>query len=319
MSSELHTILGASGAIGRAVIKELQNRKLAIRLVGRSLKIEGIEIMQADLLNSSETKKAIQDSTHVYLCVGIPYRTDVWLKNWPLLMQNVIAACVDANAILIFFDNIYMYGAPPLTIPFDENHPQNPTTQKGIARKQTADLLLKSIKENKLTAVIGRSADFYGPSAANSPFFISFLERMLKNKAPQYLSKPGIKHTYANCMDNGKALVAIALDPTTYGQVWHLPVGEPITIEEVAAIFNKELGTNFKISFLPAIVRKILSLFISPIKEASEMLYQFNDEYIMSFDKFKKHFPNFKVTSYEEGISEMINSFKGNSSLKSNL
>ena len=90
-------------------------------------------------------------------------------------MQNVINACIETNATLIFFDNVYMYGPSPLTIPFDENHPQKPSTKKGLARKQTADLLLKAIDENKLKAVIARSADFYGPFAVNSSFYISFL------------------------------------------------------------------------------------------------------------------------------------------------
>lgn len=310
MTNQLHTVLGASGATGRAVIQVLQNRNLTVRAVERSVKIKGVESIKADLLNSEQTKNAIQGSTYVYLCVGLPYRSDIWLKDFPHLMQNVIDACVATNANLIFFDNVYMYGVPPLAIPFDENHPQNPITKKGIARKQTADLLLKAIKENKLKAVIGRSADFYGPYAVNSPFYISFLDRMLIHKTPQSISKSGIKHTYAYSNDNGKALVELALTPSTYGDVWHLPVGDPIIIEEVLAIFNKELGTNYKISFLPPLMRKILSLFIPVLKEAGEMVYQFNDEYIMSFDKFKKQFPDFKVTPYEQGIKEMINSFK---------
>lgn len=310
MAKQLHTVLGASGAIGKAVIQELKNRELSIRAVGRSGTDTRIETVQADLLKSNEAKKAIQGSTHVYLCVGLPYKTDVWLKNWPLLMQNCIDACVEAQANLIFFDNIYVYGPAPLAIPFDENHPQNPTTQKGIARKRTVDLLLKAIRERKINAVIGRSADFYGPYAVNSPLFISFLERMLQGKAPQSIFKPGIKHTYANTSDNGKALVALALNERTYGQVWHLPVGMPVTVEELTSIFNKELGTNFKATFLSPMMRKILSLFISPLREMEEMLYQFDSDYIMSFAKFKKHFPNFEVTTYEQGFSEMIRSFR---------
>jgi len=316
---QLHTILGASGAIGRAVVHELQSKGVRVQAVERSAKLNGINTIQADLLNNADAIKAIQGSTHVYLCVGLPYRSDVWLENWPLLMRNVIDACLATDAILIFLDNIYMYGPAPLSVPFDENHLQYPTTRKGEARKQTADLLQRAIKERNLKAVIGRSADFYGPYAVNSPFYISFLQRMLQGKAPQSIAKPGIKHTYAFTADNGKALVALALDTTTYGQTWHLPVGEPVTIEEITAVFNKELGTNFKTNFLHPVMIKILSLFISPLKEAGEMLYQFDHEYIMSFEKFKKHFPDFNVTTYEQGIREMIKSFKENTSLKSNM
>jgi nucleoside-diphosphate-sugar epimerase len=181
-----------------------------------------------------------------------------------------------------------------------------------LARKQTTDLLLKAIAENSVKAVIGRSADFYGESAVNSPFYISFLENMLKGKAPQVLGKKGIPHTYAYSSDNGRALVALAMDDNTYGQVWHLPVGKPITLEEVNEMLNIALGTNFKLGYVPKLMRKILSLFIPPIVEVEEMLYQFENPYEMSFDKFKKHFPNFHITPYQEGLHKMVESFKHN-------
>ncbi|MEI6090141.1 MAG: NAD-dependent epimerase/dehydratase family protein [bacterium] len=310
MNNQLHTILGASGATGKAVIKELQQRDLPIRLVQRNAKAGDKETIKADLLSADEAKIAIKGSTHVYLCVALPYDSKIWLEKWPLIMQNVIDACAETNAILIFLDNAYMYGPAPLAIPFAENHSQNPGTKKGLARKKTIDLLIKAMEYKKVNAVIGRSADFYGPHTISSAFYNSFLEKMLAGKAPQSIGKINVKHTYANTTDNAKALVSLALDPSTHGQVWHLPVGEPITVEEVTVIFNKILGSNYKISYLPPIIAKIVSIFIPVLNEAVVMLYQFDNEYIMSFDKFKKHFPDFKVTPYEIGIKDMIKSFQ---------
>lgn len=40
------------------------------------------------------------------------------------------------------------------------------------------------------------------------------------------------------------------------------------------------------------------------------MLYQFEGEYVMSFEKFKDQFPNFRLTSYEEGVDQMVKYFK---------
>lgn len=312
MKNQIHTVLGASGATGQAVIRELQNRSLSIRAVERKWKLQGFEPFEADLLNKDEAIKIIKNSSFVYLCVGLPYQSKVWTRDWPILMQNVIDACEKANAKLIFLDNIYMYGPEPLSLPFNEEHLQNPTTKKGLARKQTTDLLLKAIAENRIKAVIGRSADFYGESAVNSPFYISFLQNMLKGKAPQVLGKRGVTHTYAYSGDNGRALVELALDESTYGQVWHLPVGKPITFEEVNEVINKCLGTNFQISYVPKFMRKLLSHFLPPIKEVEEMLYQFENPYEMNFNKFKKHFPDFEITPYQEGIHKMITSFKHN-------
>lgn len=308
MNNQIHTVLGASGATGRAVIKELQNRGLLIRAVERRRKWQGIETVTADMFDKTEAIKAVQGSSFVYLCIGLPYQSKVWTSDWIRLMQNVIDAAEKANAVFIFFDNVYMY-SQPLAIPFTEKQSQNPTTQKGLARKQTTDLLLKAMAENRVKAVIGRSADFYGPYATNSPFYISFLQNMLKGKVPQVLGKKGITHTYANTEDNGKALVALALDETTYGQVWHLPVGKPVTFDAINEMLNKGLGTDVKLSYVSKFMRKLLTVFIPPIREVEEMLYQFENPYEMNFDKFKNHFPAFTITSYEDGIKAMVESF----------
>jgi nucleoside-diphosphate-sugar epimerase len=304
MVSKIHTVLGANGAIGKAVIKELEIRQLQIRKV--STKPTWV---QADLLRKEDAEKAIDGSSYVYLCIGLPYNAKVWETQWPQIMQNVIDACAKAQAKLIFLDNIYMY-ASPLPVPFDESTPQNTNSKKGKARKQTGDLMIKALRDNKIKGLIGRSADFYGEGAVNSPFYISFLERMLQDKGPKTLVSADIEHTYADVLDNGRALVELALNDDCYGEVWHLPVGEPITTNGMLAIFNEKLGSNFKVSVMPTLLKKILPIFIPIIKEAKEMEYQFEQKYVMSDNKFRKRFPNFKVSSYQDGVNRMVEWFK---------
>jgi nucleoside-diphosphate-sugar epimerase len=306
---ELHVVLGANGAMGQAVIAALQAKDLTLRAVTRSGSVEGVETRHADLRESEASKRAVEGASHVYLCVGLPYRAKVWARDWPRIMQNVIDACLRQSAVLVFLDNVYMYGPPPLSIPFDEGHPQHPTSRKGKARRETADLLLRAISERGLKAVIGRSADFYGPGAANSPFYISFLERMLRGKAPQSIYPAGLPHTYAYTPDNGRALVELALNPDTYGQVWHLPVGEELTIDQICMLFNREMSKDFKVSYMSDWLLAMLSLFIPILGEVKEMRYRFQGPYLMSGKKFRNRFPDFRVTPYQEGVETMVNSF----------
>ncbi|MBX2873472.1 MAG: NAD-dependent epimerase/dehydratase family protein [Saprospiraceae bacterium] len=309
---QTHIVLGASGAVGKAVIQALQNRKLDVIAVARSINRDDIPCRKADLLIPKQAMAAVQGGTHVYLCVGLPYNKAVWKRDFPILMMNVIEACKKGGARLIYLDNIYMYGPAPLAIPFDETHPQQAATQKGKARKKTTDLLLAAVQKAEIKALVGRAADFYGPGAVNSPFYMSFLDRMLQGKAPQSIAISGVKHTYAYVPDIGRALVALALEESTYGQVWHLPVGEVITVEEMLDYYNATLGTDFKVSFLPAWMRKLLSLFIPTLKEVGEMNYQYETEYRMSFEKFRRQFPNFEVTSYKKGVEETVKYFQAN-------
>lgn len=306
MNSQLHTILGANGATGLGIIEELNLRKLPIRAVSRSQKPQdGMETVQADLLNPKATLDAIQGSGFVYLAVGLPYNSKIWKKQWPVIMNNVIEACSENDAKLIFLDNMYMY-EHPLPVPFDENQSQATRTIKGQIRRDIASQLMNALSDGKIEGVIGRAADFYGSHAQNSLFYISFLERMLDGKNPQLLVKPDLLHTYANTTDNGRALVELALDRSTHGQVWHLPVGKPITFHEILEICNRVLGSDFKLSVIATPIRKFLMLFMQPLRELEEMRYQFDQPYEMSWEKFRNHFPDFQVTSYEDGIRDMI-------------
>lgn len=192
MSSQLHTVLGATGGVGSAVVAELQKRNLPLRAVEQTKQVPGINTVNADLLDPAGAKTAIEGSTHVYLCVGLLYDIKVWKRDWPCLMQNVIEACSASGARLIFLDNVYMYGPSPLAVPFGENHSQQPISEKGKLRKALADQLMQAFSSGKVKGLIGRAADFYGPGAKNSVFYISVADRMLKGKGPQFISHPGI-------------------------------------------------------------------------------------------------------------------------------
>lgn len=318
MKNQLHTILGANGGVGQAVYRELVLENSTYRLVSRNPKQRQKDFFKANLLDKDETEKAVAGSTFVYLCIGLPYRTVVWQTQWEKVMKNVIEACAKHHAKLIYLDNIYMYAAP-LPVPFDEKTLQKPISKKGQARKRTTDLMLTAMKTGKIKGVIGRSADFVGAGAVNSSFYIAFLERMLVGKHPQTLTSGDIKHTYANVLDNGRALVALAQCEECYGQVWHLPVGKPITTNEMLVLFNRVLGSDYKLRVLPRMLRKLLTIFVRPLKEVEEMLYQFESEYIMSFDKFKRKFPDFKVATNEESVLQMVEWFKEKDNLNANL
>ena len=308
---ELHTVLGATGAMGYAVLEELEVRKHKTRAVTNTSKVEGHETVHANLLDLDATKKAIEGSTHVYLCIGLPYNRKIWKKEWPIIMQNVVDACIAHSARLIFLDNIYMY-QNPLPNPFDEHSHLTKSTIKGTVRREVADIMIQAIQDGKLSGTIARSADFYGKRATNSVLYTSFLDRMLEGKNPLFITSPDHLHTYAYVHDNARAMILLGENEDCCGQVWHLPTGDPITTRELVKYYNKALGKKFKIKGMPGAMRIILSLFIPALREINEMIYQFNEDYVMNWEKFHWRFPDFKVTPYEESVKETVEWFKNN-------
>jgi nucleoside-diphosphate-sugar epimerase len=106
------TILGAGGAIGNELLRELVGRGESVRLVSRKPKpVPGVaETVAADLSRLDDTLKAISGSGVAFLVAGLRYDVRVWRDLWPRIMRNSIEAAKRASCRLVFFDNVYMYG-----------------------------------------------------------------------------------------------------------------------------------------------------------------------------------------------------------------
>lgn len=309
-SSDTHMVLGASGAVGSAVVNELLKAKRRVIALERNHGVSGVETISADLYDRVATLEAIRQASYVYLCVGLPYKTDVWQRQWPIIVRNVLEACETSKAKLIFFDNVDMYGPPPLPVPFDELTGQCPVGQKAKVRKQLAHMVLQAHEDGRVKALIARSANFFGPGMLNSPIYTGFIENMIHEKRPIFLGATTVPHTYAYTQDNARAMIRLALDDTTYGEVWHLPVSQPITAQELAGFVNQALGSEYRLVGIPKFARKILGKSIPIVGEVEEMMHHFDNPYIMSWDKFHRKYPDFTTTNLSEAIHDTVISLK---------
>ncbi len=303
----MQTILGANGTIGSVLAKELTAYTNQIRLVSRNPKKvnETDELFPADLSDANQVEKSIEGSEVVYLLVGFDYNIKVWQDKWPKLMRATIDACIKYKAKLVFFDNVYMYdknAIPHMT----ENSVINPPSKKGAVRKEIADMLLNEVKSGKLTALIARSADFYGPNNDKSFLIEIVYKNIKKGKKPNWLIDANKKHSFTYTPDAAKATALLGNTVDAYNQVWHLPTDKnTLTGKEMVALFAKEMNVETKISILPLWLLKILGLFIPIMKEMPEMMYQYDRDYFFDSSKFDKRF-NFKSTTYQEGVKLTI-------------
>lgn len=81
-------------------------------------------------------------------------------------------------------------------------------------------------------------------------------------------------------------------------------------MNEVVAKINTLLGTDCHLSFVSKPILMALSVVMPMLREVPEMLYQFDDDYVMSSAKFMTTFADFRVTSYDEGLAAMVKSFQ---------
>jgi nucleoside-diphosphate-sugar epimerase len=303
----MQTILGANGTIGSLLAKELNQYTKNIRLVSRNPKKvnDTDELFPADLSDVTHVDKAVAGSEVVYLMVGFDYKTKVWQEKWPKLMRATIDACIKHQAKLVFFDNVYMYD--PKSIPhMTEDAPLNPTSKKGMVRKEIAEMLMNEVRAGKLKGLIARSADFYGPKNEKSFLIEVVYKNYLKKKKANWFMDHSVKHSFTYTPDAAKATALLGNTDDAYNQVWHLPTDpNALTGKQMIELFAKEMKVEPKFSVMPMYMLKFAGIFIPLLREMPEMMYQYDRTYIFDSSKFDKRF-SFKTTTYQEGVKAIV-------------
>eukprot|EP00429_Kryptoperidinium_foliaceum_P011939 CAMPEP_0176029728 /NCGR_PEP_ID=MMETSP0120_2-20121206/14613_1 /TAXON_ID=160619 /ORGANISM="Kryptoperidinium foliaceum, Strain CCMP 1326" /LENGTH=107 /DNA_ID=CAMNT_0017362959 /DNA_START=95 /DNA_END=418 /DNA_ORIENTATION=+ len=91
--------------------------------------------------------------------------------------------------------------------------------------------------------------------------------------------------------------------PDAYGQTWHLPCdNDRKNYQEIIQIAENVVGHKVSYKVLPNWQHWLASLFSKPLKETRELLPRYSCDNLFDSSKFQKRFPDFRITTYEEGI-----------------
>lgn len=305
-SEPLHTVLGAGGVIARELVAALHAQGQRVRLVSRrpDPAPAGAEVFAADLLNPAAVDLAVAGSDVVHLVAGLRYDAAVWALEWPRAMAHTIEACLRHGARLVFFDNVYAYGR--VSGPMTEDTPFNPCSRKGEVRAAIATTLLDAMRRNGLSAQIARSADFYGPGATNSLIESVVTARLRAGRTPQWIGNPRAVHTFTFTPDAGAAMARLSLEPSAWGQTWHLPTSaEVVTGEQLVRLANELSGRPHRIQVAPRWVLRAMGWFVPILRENGEMMYQFEHDYRFDSRKIERAF-DLRATPYRDGLARTL-------------
>jgi len=306
----MQTILGANGTISRLLAKELSKYTDKVRLVSRNPRRinETDELHPADLLKPGAVDKAVEGSDVVYLTVGLEYKLKVWEHQWPLIMRDTIDACIKYNSKLVFFDNIYMYSkdaVPHMT----EESPVSPASRKGSVRKHISEMLLTAERQGMITALIARSADFYGPDNKNSFVNEMVLKNLAAGKRAMWFMNADRVHSFTYTPDAAAATALLGNTPDAYGQVWHLPTESTrLTGMDFIKMCAEELKVKPRMTVLSPLMIRLLGIFIPVMREMPEMMYQYDRDYFFDSTKFTARF-GITATPWLTGIRESCKSY----------
>ena len=303
----MQTILGANGQIAVELAKELRNSYTsAIKLVSRNpKKVNSTDLLfSADFLNADETAEATAGSDIVYFTAGLPLDTKIWVEQWPTIMANVINACKEHHSKLTFFDNTYMY--PQNNKPLTESTGFQPHGPKGKVRAEITTMLLKEIENKKIDAVICRAPEFYGPGLTKSYTNSTIFENIKNGKELKVLMRDDTLRTLIFTPDASRAMALIGNTPDAYNQTWHLPCDDNrLTYKQIIALCTEIYGKHLAYSIVTQATVEEISIFGKNTRELEEFLPRYQSDNLFDSTKFKARFPDFKVTTYEQGIQEI--------------
>jgi nucleoside-diphosphate-sugar epimerase len=308
--SELHVVFG-TGAIGRAILEELLLRGKTVRMVNRSGKMKevptGVEVVATDLYNPTNVRQVTQSARVVYQSSQPNYHE--WPEKFPPLQQSIIAGLTGSGAKLVLVENLYMYG-PTHGTPMTEDMPHNTHTRKGKTRSEMSQAAFAAHQQGKLRVTAGRGSDFFGPWGLPSTMGERAFYPLLNGKAAQLVGRLDIPHTHTYTRDFGKALVILGEQPEADGKAWHVPNDSPrITQGEMVKLFAEFAGVEPKMSIMGKFMMWMGGLFIPEAKESLEMMYEFDQPFIVNSSKFENTF-GMKATPMKEAMQETVAWYK---------
>jgi nucleoside-diphosphate-sugar epimerase len=265
-------------------------------------------VVACDLYNPTKVREVTQGAQVVYQASQPNYNE--WTTKFLLLQQAIIDGLTGSGAKLVIVENLYMYGATNGT-PMTEDMPHNAHTRKGKTRSQMSNAAFEAHRAGKLRVTAGRGSDFFGPwGLPTATMGERTFYPMLQGKAANLVGNIDVPHTHTYIPDFGKALVILGERGEADGQAWHVPNDNPrISQREMAKMIAEEMGIPLKVSAMGKTMMWFGGLFIPEAKESVEMMYEFEQPFIIDSSKFEKTF-GMHATPMREAIKETVAWYK---------
>jgi len=302
--NELHVVFG-TGPVGLAVMDELVSKGKRVRMVNRSGRAdvaEGVEIVGGDAADPTFAREVSVGASVVYFALNPPY--DKWPELFPPLQAGVLEGASSAGAKLVAVENLYMYGTTGGR-PITEDLPYAPNTRKGTVRARMSEELMEAHKSGKVRVAVGRASDFFGPRVLTSAAGEQVFGRAVAGKSAQVAGDPDQPHTYTYAPDIGRGLVVLGEQEEALGRAWHLPSSETVTTRRFVETIFEEVGKPARVQVAPKILLRAMGLFNPPLRETIEMLYEFEEPFVVDHSAFERKF-GMHATPLRDAIRETV-------------
>ncbi|CAN7563183.1 NAD-dependent epimerase/dehydratase family protein [Arthrobacter sp. LjRoot14] len=276
---ELYVVTGA-GPVGWTVAEQLASQGKRVRVLTRSGSGPDhalIERMSLDVSNPALLGEAFAGASAVFHCIhGSAYTAAAWMRELPAAEETVLAAAGEAGAVVVFPESLYSYSRPGEVMA--EDSPRE--AQGGKRGVRTA--LLKARAASPANTVSVVAGDFFGPRVRTSHAGERIVPAVLAGKRLLVIGNADQPHAFTYVPDLAAAMIRAAQTPSLWNRVWHAPTGPAVTQRQLAAAFAEAGGAPApKMGAVPGWLLRAMGRFSSDTRELAEMLYQFEQPFVM--------------------------------------
>ncbi len=304
------TVVFGYGTVGRMVTKTLLDRGDMVRIAQRTRPTDlpaGASFAACDVLEQDAVRGAVKGTAQVLLAVSFPYDARVWRTAWPTAMTNVVEACAEAGARIVFIDNLYQLG--PQHEPRREDMPLSSAGDKPAILAEVTRIWMAARGRVRMAAL--RCPDFYGPGVSVSHVGATGFGRVASGKSAMLLASPDTPHDFAYVPDVARAAVTLLDAPDdAFGQAWNMPCAPTRTPRNILQLGADAIGVPLRVTTVPLWLLPLFGLFSRLMKEVADVGFTWDRPYVIDASKFKRRFWS-DVTPFEVGAPAMARSFAG--------
>jgi nucleoside-diphosphate-sugar epimerase len=306
MTMGIHVVVGANGAAGFAVCKELLAQGHTVRAVSRSARgaPAGADVVAADATDIARMIEVCAGADCVYHCALPPM--DSWLPTYVDIATSLITAAGQVDARLVYADDTWMYGK--VDGPMREDTPIRPVVYKGALRALVAEMITSAHARGQTRTVIARAGELYGPRVESLLGANLFTAAMNGRKA-RWPGDPDLPMTATFIGDFGRAMADLGQHADAAGKVFHVQVPPAITGRRFIEIIGWSAGTPPRIGRLTPRLIRLLTIVAPVAREGAELLYQFERPFLID-DSRLRELTGRDSTTWEDGIRQTLDWYR---------
>ncbi|HEX7760381.1 MAG TPA: NAD-dependent epimerase/dehydratase family protein [Caulobacteraceae bacterium] len=307
--SNLTVVLGF-GAVGRAATLALLARGDSVCVAQRRRPADlpaQAAFRPCDMMDAASVRQAIEGASQVVMAVGFAYDAKLWRDVWPRAMTNLVEACAQTGARVVFLDNLYMLG--PQNAPRREDMPLTDAGAKPAILSQVTRIWQAAAAAGRIRLAALRATDFYGPGVPVSHLGSSGFGALAQGKPAFLLAPPDTPHDFAYVPDIARAIVTLLDAPDdAYNQVWNMPCAPTLTPRQILRLGADALGIKLKLFAIPLPLLPLLGLAVPFLREVADVGFTWDRPYVVDGTKFTRRFWS-DVTPYAVGAPATLRAF----------